>query len=74
MRGATKEQITKMSKDMDVEANTLRCFRRLMKSDIKSTDIAFDDISFAELAATLEAAVNYINHIKSTWGEDNAHS
>lgn len=64
MRGATKEHITKMSKDIEAETGALKCLRALMKSGVRSTDTAFGDITFAELAASLESAVCYIDTTK----------
>jgi len=78
MKGATKEQVTEKSKKIDAEVGVLKCFRALMKSDIKSTDIAFGEITFAELAASLESAVNFIDYARFELGEgfgvDKAHS
>jgi len=69
MQGATKKQIAEQAKAIDAEEGVLKCSRALVKSDVRSTDIAFGDVTFAELASTLESATNFIDYAKFEIGE-----
>ncbi len=69
MQGATRKQIPEQAGTIEAEEGVLKCSRALAKSNVRSTDIAFGDVTFAELAASLESAVNYIDVTKFTMGE-----
>ncbi len=70
MQGASKEQVSLLSKKIEAEEGVLKCLRKLLKGDRKSTDIAFADITYLELAATLDSAFSYIDFAKFECGED----
>ena len=77
MKGASEEQVSQLSKKIEAETGALKCLRKLLKSDRKSTDFAFADVTYLELAAVLDSAVSFIDVTKFTCGEkflDDGHS